>query len=157
MGNATETSAWIPVCSHISCHNIFTWTYGPVTVAFLRVPDGGGTGADGCGSFGSGTPAYNCNSLSQLRDTGRALPAVDKSTTYISWPDFYGTFLGIAGYFGLPRTQVTWLNAPEFDRNLNPGTTRIISLSVTLHEHYNWTLGSGAPPTLSGIISCSDQ
>lgn len=121
VGTATETSTWITACSYSSCHNIFTWTYGPVTVVFLRVPDGGGTGADGCGSFGNGTPAYNCNSLSRLRDTGRALPAVDQSTAYVSWPDFYGTLLGIADYFGLPHTQVTWLNAPEFDRTLNPG------------------------------------
>jgi hypothetical protein len=121
VGSAPETQAWITVCSQVLCHNIFTWTYGPVSVAFLRVPDGGGEGADQCGSFGSGTPAYNCNSLSRLRDTGRALPAVDQSTTYASWPDFYGTVLGLADYFRLPRTQMTWLNAPEFDRTLNPG------------------------------------
>jgi hypothetical protein len=58
VGNATETNTWITACSEFLCHSIFTWTYGPVTVAFLRVPDGGGEGTDQCGGFGNGTPAY---------------------------------------------------------------------------------------------------
>ena len=121
VGNAPETQAWITACSQFQCHNIFTWTYGLVTVAFLRVPDGGGAGAGQCGGFGNGTPAYNCNSLSQLRNVSRTLPAVDQSTNYTSWPDFYDTMLGMSQYFGFPRTPLTWLNAPEFDRTLNPG------------------------------------
>ena len=88
---------------------------------FLRIPDGGGIGADTCGGFGKGTPAYGCNSLSQLRDTARGLPTVDGSSRYLSWADLHGTVFGITQIFGFPLTPFTWVNAPEFDRTLNPG------------------------------------
>ena len=120
VGNAAETSAHITVCSVVRCHSILTWSYGPVTVAFLRVPDGGGVGSGACGTFGNGTAAYGCRSLSQLRDRGRVLPAVDNSTAYTSWPDLYGTILRLPQQFGFPFSSATWINAPEFDRSRNP-------------------------------------
>jgi len=120
VGDASESDAWVTACSQLRCHTIFTWNYGPVTIAFLRVPDGGGLGTDSCGGFGKGTPAYGCNSLSQLRDAAKKLPTVDGSSSYLSWVDLHGTVFGITQIFGFPLTPFTWVNAPEFDRTLNP-------------------------------------
>jgi hypothetical protein len=50
---------------------------------FFRLPDGN--------TDGNGFPAYHNQSLSQLRDSGKPITAVDGSTTYNSWRDLWQT------------------------------------------------------------------
>ena len=76
---------------------------------FLRLPDG---------KFreGLGYPSTNNESLSQLRDTGKAVTAVDKSTTYQTWSDFRQTLQAIMDTERLlvPGDVHPWVNAPDY-------------------------------------------
>jgi hypothetical protein len=72
-------------------HPIVRYTSGNSVSYFLRLPDG-------AFRSGKGYPAYHNESLSQLRDNGKPVSAVDRSTTYRSWKGFWETFRAIADY-----------------------------------------------------------
>jgi hypothetical protein len=56
------------------------------------------------------------SSLSKLRDgLIKSLNAVDNSTTYKGWQDFYLTMRAII-VTHTPYDSTTWINAPDFDR-----------------------------------------
>ncbi len=69
-------------------HPVVRYTVGNSASYVLRLPDGRWRGGDGY-------PATGNESLSQLRDAGKPVAAVDGSTTYTSWADFWGTLEAI--------------------------------------------------------------
>ena len=108
-GDAGETSGWwearergavaavrkavgpVPLTIDIARfngHPIVRYTSRNSVSYFLRLPDG-------AYMSGKGYKAYNSESLSQLRDAGKPVSAVDKSTTYTSWKDFWQTLQAI--------------------------------------------------------------
>ena len=90
------------------CHTISGWTYGNSVSIFMRLPDGN--------VGGTGFPTTGNQSLALLRDGGiSSMTAVDGSTTYDSWADFYLTVNAIIMTY-TPYDSTTWVNAPDFDR-----------------------------------------
>ena len=90
-------------------HPIVRYTSGNSVSYFLRLPDG---------QFrsGKGYPAYNNESLPELRDNNKPVSAVDKSTTYRSWKDFWQTLQAIADYerSRVPAMLHPRINAPDY-------------------------------------------
>jgi hypothetical protein len=90
-------------------HPIIRYTSRNTTSYFLRLPDG---------QFrsGKGYPAYNNESLSQLRDSGKAVSAIDGSTRYVSWKDFWMTLSAVVEYERslVPAVPHPWINAPDY-------------------------------------------
>jgi hypothetical protein len=95
----------------ITGHSIRRCVLGKVVSYYMRLPDGN---VDGAG-FGQG-------SLERLRDQGTATSAIDGTTTYRSWSDFYNTIGGIVDA-EMASANATYanVNAPDYDRTLNPG------------------------------------
>ena len=93
----------------VNDHVILRYTSRNSASYFLRLPDGRY-------QFGTGYPATNNESLSQLRDTGKAISAVDKSTTYRTWADFHATLKSIMDLErGLvPSAAHPLVNAPDY-------------------------------------------
>jgi GlcNAc-PI de-N-acetylase len=105
IGQAPVTIDHVRVNDHVvlrySCRNSASYV--------LRLPDGRY-------QFGKGYPATNNESLTQLRDDGKAISAVDKSATYRTWADFRQTLQSI---MDLERTMVPsavhpLVNAPDY-------------------------------------------
>jgi len=90
-------------------HPIVRYTSGNSASYFLRLPDG-------AYRSGKGYPAYQNESLSELRDRGKPVSAVDKSTTYRSWKDFWQTIQAIAEYerSRVPAVLHPKINAPDY-------------------------------------------
>lgn len=90
-------------------HPVVRYTFANSVSYFLRLPDGGYRS-------GMGYPAYNNESLSQLRDRGKPVTALDKSTTYKSWGDFWQTLQAIMEYerARVPAMPHPWVNAPDY-------------------------------------------
>lgn len=89
-------------------HPVVRHTLGSSASYMLRLPDGRWRAGDGYPSTGN-------ESLSQLRDAGKPVSAVDGSTTYASWEDFWGTVEAIveaerAAVAGAPVT----VHAPDY-------------------------------------------
>jgi LmbE family N-acetylglucosaminyl deacetylase len=95
--------------SRFNDHPILRYTCGNSVSYFLRLPDG---------QYGSGRgyPAYDNESLLQLRGDGKPVSAVDKSTTYKSWKDFWQTLRAIMDYerSQVPAAAHPWINAPDY-------------------------------------------
>lgn len=103
----------------ISQHRLYLWTYGAVSIAFLRLPDGGGFGAEQCNGVGYGTPAYRCESLLQL--FSKPITAADSSTTYLNANDLSQTIKELLFTVTGPDTTATWINIFSQSAELNPG------------------------------------
>jgi hypothetical protein len=90
-------------------HPIVRYTSGNSVSYFLRLPDG-------AFRSGRGYPAYHNESLSQLRDSGKPVSAVDRSTTYRSWKDFWETLRAIADYerSRVPAVTHPRISAPDY-------------------------------------------
>ena len=90
-------------------HPIVRYTTGNSVSYFLRLPDGQY-------QSGKGYPAYNNESLSQLRDSGKPVSAVDRSTSYQSWEDFRQTLQGIADFerSRLPNVTLPRISGPDY-------------------------------------------
>ncbi len=90
-------------------HPIVRYTSGNSVSYFLRLPDGRFLS-------GKGYPAFNNESLTQLRDSGKPVSAVDKSTTYQSWADFWQTIQAIADYerSRVPTVIHPRIHAPDY-------------------------------------------
>ena len=93
----------------VNDHAILRYTSRNSASYFLRLPDGRY-------QFGTGYPATNNESLTQLRDAGKAIAAVDKSTTYRTWADFHATLEAIMNLErGLvPSAVHPLVNAPDY-------------------------------------------
>jgi len=68
-------------------HPILRYTCRNSVSYFFRLPDGN--------IHGNGFLAYHNQSLSQLRDSGKPMTAVDGSTTYNSWQDLWQTLKAV--------------------------------------------------------------
>lgn len=90
-------------------HPVVRYTSANSVSYFMRLPDGQYRS-------GMGFPAYNDESLSQLRDGGKPVTAVDKSATYKSWADFWQTLRAIMEYerSQVPAMPHPWVNAPDY-------------------------------------------
>jgi GlcNAc-PI de-N-acetylase len=95
--------------ARVNGHPIVRYTCGNSVSYFLRLPDGKYLA-------GTGYPAYNNESLSQLRDSGKPMTAVDKSTTYQSWKDFVQTLQAIMEHerSPMPAASHPAVNAPDY-------------------------------------------
>ncbi len=99
---------------------------GSITVVFMHLPDGGAVLSSGdvdeaaCEGFGHGSPRYGCRSLSDLRDHNQTIFAIDSSAYYHSWIRLVDAIVTIVEHYAGGASRVR-LNAPEYDRNLNPG------------------------------------
>jgi len=105
IGQAPVTIDHVRVNDHV----ILRYTSRNSASYVLRLPDGRY-------QFGTGYPATNNESLTQLRDTGKPISAVDKSTTYRTWADFRQTLQAI---MDLERAAVAsashpLVNAPDY-------------------------------------------
>ncbi len=128
------------------CHSIWTWTYGNTVSVFMRVPDGG--------NHGGGFPSTNYQTMEKLRDgTILSMTAVDGSTTYQTWTDFYSTINAIIAAY-TPSDSTTRVNAPDFDRTRQTGHFNGCDPCEDHADHlatadavWNATLGMGAPWT----------
>jgi hypothetical protein len=90
-------------------HPILRYTCRNTASYFLRLPDGKNRD-------GKGYPSDNYESLSQLRDSGKPVSALDKSTTYKTWKDFWQTLQAIMDYerSQVPAASHPWVNAPDY-------------------------------------------
>jgi hypothetical protein len=121
-GSTNGSDEWVTVKGH----RIATSTFRRVTLLSMRLP----TCAWGqllCGNdpelsqtMGYGWPTFNCESLGQLRDKGKSIHAIDGSATYASWSDLVSTIECIVDYYNADDGSPILLNAPDFDRSLNP-------------------------------------
>ncbi len=93
-------------------HSIIYWSTNNATCYFLRLPDGN--------LDGNGFSTRNYQSLSKLK-AGHisTITAVDYSTTYQSWPDFYTTLQTII-LFESTGTPNVWINYLNPDAGINP-------------------------------------
>lgn len=91
-------------------HRINYWSINNASCYFLRLPDGGldGAGFSTCGFQG----------LNRLK-AGHALNAVDDSTTYQNWADFYNTLQGII-HHETEETNNAWVHYLSPDKSYNP-------------------------------------
>lgn len=92
-------------------HKISYWSCNNATCYFLRLPDGNLNG-DGFGK-------YNHHSLSKLRQRQiNSITAIDNSTTYSNWQDFYNTLetIILTECSGISNTWINYLN-PNPDIN----------------------------------------
>jgi hypothetical protein len=115
VGAGTETEEVVSINQHM----LHLWTYGSVSIAFLRLPDGGGLNAEQCNGVGHGTPAYRCESLIQL--FSKSITAVDSSTTYRDNNDLSETIKDLLFTVTGPDTTATWINIFSRSAELNPG------------------------------------
>jgi len=95
----------------INGRDIARWTYGHTTSYYLRLPDGGGSGA--------GYQATGWQSLARFyRGEISAYDAVDGSASHSRWSDLAETVAGIIQrHVGEPRDF--WVNLHDPNRDLN--------------------------------------
>lgn len=107
----TPAGTWACATATVNAHPIRRCAKGNLIAYSMRLPDGN---ADTGTGFGYG-------SLLLLRDSSRALTAIDSSTTYPTWVDFYTTVGAIitAESQDVAESVVT-LNAPDYDKTYNP-------------------------------------
>lgn len=93
-------------------HMVHCWSVNNATCYFLRLPDGG--------LDGNGFPENNYQSLSKF-SAGHmdAITAIDQSTTYHSWLDFYTTLQTIILQESTGISDI-WINYLNPDGNANP-------------------------------------
>jgi GlcNAc-PI de-N-acetylase len=100
-------------------HSISYWSSNNVTCYFLRLPDGN--------LDGNGFPQYNYESLSKFKaEHMTSVTALDNSTTYISWSDFYNTLQAIilSESSGISDMWINYLN-PSTTENPNDHSDHI--------------------------------
>lgn len=93
-------------------HNIRYWSVNNATCFFLRLPDGN--------LDGNGFPDQNNQSLSNFK-SGRIniITALDDSSKYENWPDFYNTLQAIISSESSGISSV-WINYLNPDIGANP-------------------------------------
>ena len=103
--------AWSCATQTISTHPIRRCTKANTVSYYMRMP--GGNGSDGLG--------YGKGSLERLRDSAQATTAIDGSTTYQTWSDFYTTVGRIVEFESSdPLLASVKVHAPDYSRTLNP-------------------------------------
>lgn len=102
--------AWTCATQTVSGHPIQRCVKGKVVSYYMRMPDGNISG-DG---FGHGSL--------KLLQGGQPTAAINNSTTYTSWNDFTTTLRTmISNEVGANASPYVQINAPEYDRVINPG------------------------------------
>jgi hypothetical protein len=93
----------------VNDHVILRYTCRNSASYFLRLPDGRY-------QSGKGYAATNYESLTQLRDGGKPISAVDKSATYSTWADFRQTLQSIMDLERIlvPSAIHPLVNAPDY-------------------------------------------
>ena len=112
VNSLTGSASWTCAVQTVVGHGLSRCVSGTVVLWYMRIPDGGlsGTGFSGRGS------------LSNLRDLGTPQAAIDGSTTYASWADFYSTLTGIVSFEAAELTEPTVeVHAPDWNREINRG------------------------------------
>ena len=143
----TEESCWSNERITVQGHDISTNNFGNLSLVSMKLPTCAtgqllcGTDPEVARTTGYGWPAFNCESLGQLRDSGKPIRAIDSSTSYSSWNDMIDTLQGIIER--VHRDRSVWLNAPEFDRLLNP------------HDHPDHYAVADAAKILSDKLACT--
>lgn len=153
-GSQTESSASVSICygqTPAVCHSIWRWTYGRITSFFMRLPDGNPSGG--------GYASSGFVSLGKLRDgVITSISAVDGSTTYSSWKDFYTTLRAFVVTYA-PYDSTTSIHAPDFDRNAQTSQASMWPNWPDHSDHlatadavYAMAAGTAAPWSLSAFI-----
>lgn len=107
----TGGGTWSCAARTIRTHPIWRCVKLQTVSYFMRLPDGNG-------STGTG---YGYGSLGLLRDQGTPTNALDGSTTYASWSDFYATLAGIVDAEASdPAITSVAVHGPDDDRTINP-------------------------------------
>ena len=111
-------------------HPIVRYTVGNSVSYVLRLPDGRY-------QHGDGYPATGNESLSQLRDIGKPVSAIDGSTTYTSWADFWGTLEAILEHerSQVPGATHPWVHAPDYAGEDNASPTCDAEASCNPCDH----------------------
>jgi len=114
---------------------------------FLRLPDGRWRAGDGYPSTGH-------ESLSQLRDLGKPVSAVDGSTTYTSWEDFWQTLGAILEHerSRVPEAEHPWVHAPDYAGDDNASPTCDADSSCNPCDHPDHTAVADALREFAGGI-----
>ena len=111
-------------------HPIVRYTLKNSVSYMLRLPDGRWRAGDGY-------PSTNHESLSQLRDISKPVSAIDGSTTYVSWEEFWGTLEAILEHerSRVPDADHPWVHAPDYDGEDNASATCDATPSCNPCEH----------------------
>src|SRR5437867_2116186 len=147
-------SGSVTICYSIptqTCHNLWQWTLDRTVSIYMRLPDGG--------NMGGGFPSTGYQSLGKLRDGNiTSITAVDSSTTYTSWEDFYRTLAAIVDAYA-PADATTNVHGPDFDRARQTSQGDICTGCIDHADHlavgdavYAMTVGLGNPWTRSFFI-----
>jgi len=135
----------------VNGHPISVYVCGNSTSYFLRLPDGYGQ---------QNLPTLN--SLTHLRDgVVSSIAAVDHSTSYAGWSDFWNTLKGILQTETAASSSVNpWVNAPDYNTVRNPNdhadhkaTADALRMFVSSSYNRAWWVGydiQNRPVNLSG-------
>src|SRR3989454_978338 len=145
--NFPSASAFVTVCytdTTTVCHDVWRRTLNRTVSVYMRLPDGN--------SDGNGFPSTQFRTLEKLRDgVIPTLSAVDNSTTYNGWRDFYLTIAAIITAYA-PYDATTQVNAPDFDRVRQSFEGKTCNGCSDHPDHlavgdavYNFTIGAGTP------------
>ena len=126
--------------AHFNNHPITQHRLNHIVSYCLRLPDGL--------PDGSGTPAYNFQSLKKLQEANLTISAVDQSTEYTSWQDFCNTLQEIIKFESNGFAQdACRINCIDYDSTLNPNdhsdhiaTASAIRQVVDGRYHHRWWL-----------------
>lgn len=93
-------------------HSVYYWCADNAAIYFMRLPDGN--------LDGSGFPLYNFQSTSKLKSGKiKFITAVDNSTRYNSWADFFTTLEAIV-FTEADGINKRWLHYLNPDEAINP-------------------------------------
>lgn len=107
----TGPGSWSCALTPVSGHSIQKCVKGKVVAYYMRMPDG--FWGEGFGTNGS---------MQLLKQWGQPTRTIDVSTTYSSWNDFVTTLrLIIVTETGGQVAPFVEVNAPDYDRTVNPG------------------------------------
>jgi hypothetical protein len=115
-GQPFASSSWACDQQTVNGHQIRRCSYKNFTAYFMRGPDGSRTGC--------GYDMHGRQSLSRLmgicEPTG-PMAAIDGSTIYANWPDFWQTLRAIVTQeTSSHQASNVWINAPDYDKANNP-------------------------------------
>jgi hypothetical protein len=119
-GQPFASSSWACDQQDVKGHSLRRCSHMNFVAYFLRAPDGS---RDGCGY-----EVHQHQSLSRLMggvctppDPTGPMNAIDGSTSYTTWPDFWQTLRAIIEQETLAhRASSVWINAPDYDTGKNP-------------------------------------
>jgi LmbE family N-acetylglucosaminyl deacetylase len=135
----TPPGSWSCAARTVNSHPIQRCQKSPAVVAYyMRMP--GGNGSDGTG--------YGKGSLELLRDQATPTTAINGSTTYVTWQDFYTTLSQVIELEAADHAASSIeVHAPDYDRtiNLDDHPDHLVTADAvragSVVATRNWTLG----------------